>query len=360
MRKHWKFDTGAFGRFSELMEVLSPSMEETAMARFLNRRWKEAGMEVAADVMGNLHATANREGTIHIGLAAHMDTVAVQITKICTNGLAQFRSIGLRPHTLLGQPVKVLTRSGIVDGVIGFDPTSQFGQPKGLVEDDLWLDIGAAGYDDAVARIAVGDLAVLSPRCVALGADCISGTGIDNRIGLFVMTECTDLLAGCCPNVCLHLIGTTQEEIGLRGAAVIAARHPLDACFVLDVDYATDTFTPHENQMGALHLGKGVGLHIKSDNNPVLRAIACDVASRSDIACQQSVGRFVYGGTDATSIQLQCKGIATLNLNIPCRYMHAPVEICNKHDVEAAVNLLAGCIEHISRTGQTSFVPSVD
>lgn len=360
MKKDWMFDAMAYERFVELMLIISPSMEENAMARFLSQRWKAYDMEVFTDVMGNIHAIANKQGTIHIGLIAHMDTVAIQITKVCGNGLIQFRSIGLRPHTLLGQPVKILSSVGFIDGVIGFDPTSQFGQPKGLVEDDLWLDIGAIDYNDAISKVSVGDLAVLVPRCIPLGEDCISGTGIDDRIGLFVITECMGLIVDSYPNVCLHLIGTTQEEIGLRGSAVIAAQYSLDACFVIDVDYATDIFTSHENQMGALHLGKGVGLHVKSDNNPVLRTLACNVAEEIEISYQKSVGRFIYGGTDATSIQLQSKGIATLNLNIPCRYMHSPIEICNKHDVENAICLLAGCIERISITGQHSFIPELN
>jgi tetrahedral aminopeptidase len=360
MRKDWKFDSGAYERFLQLMRIVSPSMEETAMAKFLNQRWKTVDRKVSMDVMGNIHAVVNPQSPIHIGLIAHMDTVAIQITKVCGNGLMQFRSIGLRPHTLLGQPMQILTPKGLVDGVIGFDPTSQFGQPKGLVEDDLWLDIGAADYHDAVSKVSVGDLAVLVPRCISFGDDCISGTGIDDRIGLFVITECMDLVSDHCPNVCLHLIGTTQEEVGLRGAAVIAAQYPLNACFVLDVDYATDTFAPHENQMGTLHLGKGAGLHIKADNNPMLRKLAYEVVEQHGIPYQKSVGRFIYGGTDATSIQLQSKGIATMNINVPCRYMHSPIEICNKRDVESAIRMLAGCIEQISITGQNSFIPILD
>lgn len=356
----WTFDSEAYERLKKMMMVVSPSMEEATMAKFLNKKWKAAEMEISTDVMGNIHALINPQASIHIGLVAHMDTVAIQITNVCGNGLMQFRSIGLRPHTLLGQPMKILTSKGLVDGTVGFDPTSQFGKSKGLTEDDLWLDIGAADYADAANKVSVGDLAILVPRCIPLGDNCISGTGIDDRIGLFIITECMDLIANNCPNVCLHLIGTTQEEVGLRGAAVIAAQCPLDACFVIDVDYATDTFTPHESQMGALHLGKGVGMHIKSDNNPILRTLACNVAEQYNITYQESVGRFIYGGTDATSIQLQCKGIATLNLNIPCRYMHSPIEICNRLDVESAIRLLVRCIEHISITKQCSFIPELD
>lgn len=361
MEKEWIFDSSAYSRLNELMKIVSPSMDETAMAVFLKEKWKQChNVEISMDVMGNLHAVINPQATIHVGLVAHMDTVGIQITNVCGNGLIQYRSIGLRPHTLLGQPMRVLTKEGIIEGVIGFDPTSQFGQPKGLVDDDLWLDIGAVSYDDAINRVAIGDLAVLTPRCSLFGDNCITGTALDDRIGVFVVSECMDWFLCHCSNVCIHLIGTTQEELGLRGASIVAAQYPLNACFVVDVDYATDTFTSHENQMGKLHLGKGVGLHTKADNNVVLHNIATKIAEQQKISYQNSVGRFLYGGTDATVIQLQYRGIATLNINIPCRYMHSPIEICNKHDVEAAIRLIIQCINYISEIQQSSFVPLID
>ncbi len=356
MRKSWTFDSAAFQRLQELVAIAAPSMDEVALASWLRRCWTVDGLSVSTDVMGNVHASVNEEAAVHVGLVAHMDTVALQVTKKLGNGLFNFRSIGLRPHTLLGQPVKVLTSNGMVDGVVGFDPTSQYGQPKGLIEQDLWLD---AGYE-ADSKVSVGDLAVLAPRLVEMGDGLVCGTGIDDRIGILILCEIMSLVGRECPNVCLHFIGTVQEEVGLRGASIVAAQHPLDACFVLDVDYATDTPASHENDMGVLHLGKGVGLHAKSDNNPVLRKLLCNVADTEGIPYQISLGRFLYGGTDSAPLQLQQKGIATANVNIPCRYMHSPVEICDRRDVEAAVNLLAAVIREIDRTGKSGFIPGLD
>lgn len=353
----WDFEDKHLELISELVNIVSPSMDERNMALYLRNEWSKQGAEVKSDIMGNVYATMNNDDTIHIGLIAHMDTVGIQITKILGNGLLQFRSIGLRPHLLLGQNMKVLSGKGIIQGAIGFDPTSQYGQPKGLVDDDLWLDIGAVNYEDASSKVEIGDLAVLSPQTSEMGSGVICGTGIDDKVGIFIISECLKLFKKTAPSVCLHCIGTTQEEVGLRGAGVIATQCRLDACFVVDVDYATDTLTPHENQMGALYLGKGVGLHIKSDNNPVLRKIVRDVAEKNNIPYQKSLGRFVYGGTDATSVQLQCGGVATLNINIPCRYMHSPVEFCHQKDIESAINIIMYSIQEIADKRINNFIP---
>lgn len=355
--RRWHFENEDFKQLSELTDIVSPSMDERDMASFLRRKWSDTATYVKSDIMGNVYAAMNEDREIHIGLIAHMDTVAIQITKVLNNGLLQFRSIGLRPHLLLGQSMHILTEKGIIKGVIGFDPTSQYGQPKGLVEDDLWLDIGACNYEDASSMVDVGDLAVLSPRISEMTGDIICGSGLDDRIGLFILNKCMSLFKEHSPSVCLHLIGSTQEEVGMRGAAVIASHCRLDACFVIDVDYATDTLTPHENQMGALHLGKGAGIHIKSDNNRVLRKIVCDVADEHDIPYQKSLGRFIYGGTDASAVQLQCGGVATININIPCRYIHSPVELCHKKDIESAVNIIMYSIQEIADKKINNFIP---
>ena len=360
MKELWSFNEEALTRFQDLVEVISPSMEEVPMADFLRGRWKRAGAQLYTEVMGNVYASIGERHPLNVGIIAHMDTVAVQITKILPNGMLQLRHIGLRPHTLLGQPMKVLTKNGVIDGAIGFDPTSQYGQPKGLVEEDLWLDIGASDDKVAASKVQVGDLAVLAPRISAMGDKILCGTAIDDRIGLFVVDECLRWFSKHQVPVNLKFIGSSQEEVGLRGSPIIASNTALDVCIVLDVDYATDTPTPHDNQMGSLLLGKGVGIHIKSDVNPVLRRIAVEVAEANQIAYQLSLGRFIYGGTDSTALQIQRNGIATLNMNIPCRYMHSPVEMCHKEDVESCTRLLIALVEELGHRKQNRFIPGID
>lgn len=360
MNTDWTFNHKASQRLQELVEIVSPSTEEVPMATYLRHRWQNTGALVRTDVMGNVYASLGDGNALNFGIIAHMDSVAVQITKILPNGFLQLRHIGLRPHTLLGQPMKVLTHNGIIDGVIGFDPTSQYGQPKGLVDEDLWMDIGAAGYEQACSMVQVGELAVFAPRYAEMGEHFICATALDDRIGVFIMNECLSWFVQHPVNVNLCFIGSAQEEVGLRGSAVVVTNKRIDACITLDVDYATDTPTPHENQMGTLYMGKGVGLHVKSDVNPVLRRIALETAAANNISHQVSLGRFIYGGTDSTALQLQQTGVATLNLNIPCRYMHSPVEICHKHDVESGIRLLIALIERLGESGQHSFIPGID
>lgn len=356
----WSFDSKAWERLSTLVHTSSPTMGETPMASLLRKMWEERGLSTRTDVMGNLGVVIGSDKPVHIGLAAHMDTVALQITNLLPSGHLQFRSVGLNPHVLLGQPVQILTAKGSIEGGIGFDTTSQYGQPKGLIEEDLWIDIGAASAAEAATLVKPGDAVVLTPRLNLLNGKFLSGTSLDNRLGIFILNECLNHFMEKGSPLCLHALYTVQEEVGLRGAAIAAAQAKLDGCIVLDVDYATDMPASHENQMGQLELSRGPGLHVKGDNNPVLRKFVEETAQAKGIPCQLSLGRFAYGGTDATPIQVQNGGTAVINLNIPCRYMHSPIEVCHTLDIEYAIQLLIETLERLGREGKRSFIPGLD
>lgn len=358
--KKWCFDICAEERLKALLSLSSPSSEEVLVARHLRKEWQSIGIDTKTDTLGNIYGSLLGTKSIDIGLVAHMDTVSIQITNVLENGMLQFRSLSIHPSVLLGQKISILTSNGYVNGIIGFDPTSQYGQPKGLVLEDLWIDIGCSSKEDSLNYISIGDFASFEFNYAKLGNSNISAASIDNKIGVFVIAECLRWFSLVGAPLNIHAIGTVQEEIGLRGASVISANQTLNACFVVDVDYATDTPTSHNNQLGEVRLGGGVGLHKKADNNCVLRNITVNVANEQNIAHQISLGRYICGGTDSSSLQLGANGIATININIPCRYMHSPIEVCNIADVENAINLLIATVNEIASKDISCYIPEIN
>lgn len=331
-----------------LVEIVSPTTDESAMTAYLADELTRLGAAVACDHIGNLTARFERSAKRTVALSAHADTIAVQVTNILPNGYLQFRPIGPLPHTLLGQRLTLLNFEGKhVPGVMGFDPTSQYGQPKGLVFDDLWIDIGAPSKAEAAKLVRVGDMAVFTPQFFELADGQIAGTALDNRAGLFVVLEAARLLQNSPQAPNLEIIFTAQEEVGLRGAQIAAKSSEAEICFVVDVEYATDTLTPHSNQLSEVRLGAGPVVLHKADNNHLWQNRLVDFAESAQIEIQHAVGRYPYGGTDATQLQVACGGIPVVNLALPCRYMHSPVEVCNKSDLNRAAELLAGFIAGI-------------
>lgn len=322
------------------------------MRNYLINSWQPlcGNGRIRTDAMGNLEYSVIRDSKYPtLALVAHADTICIQITQCSDDGKFRFRSVGASPHMLLGQRVIILNENGDrFRGVIGFDPTSQYGQPKGLVFEDLWIDVLDTFH---VGDISIGDLAVIKPDIEICG-DFASGTAIDDRIGLFVISEVLKRFSseGTDWPVNLVCVATVQEEIGLRGSAMLDFSLSVDGIIVLDVDYATDTPTPHEDQMGRLYLNEGPGILRKADNSAKLRKYIKGVANENGLPLQVSLGRFLYGGTDAAPLQIARKemGNNVCNMTIPCRYMHSPVETVSLNDVAVEIEIILATLKKLS------------
>ena len=109
--------------------------------------------------------------------------------------------------------------------------------------------------------------------------------------------------------------------------------------------------------LGDVKLGGGPEIARTADNNEVLVNMVRKVADANKFIYQNTAGHRATGGTEAASIQLSRRGVATCLLSIPNRYMHSAVEICDLRDVESAVNILVETIASLK--GDESFIPCI-
>ena len=141
---------GVPDRLSELHEWISldapPGREHLATDTILQamRGWKR-------DALGNLMLRKG-SGQPRRVVACALDRPALAVTEITDDGYLRLREIGAgRQHPLWlqfheGQQIRVLTRSGSVDGVVIVKSTHlQRGRAAAPVTtlDDLWVDVGA-------------------------------------------------------------------------------------------------------------------------------------------------------------------------------------------------------------------------
>lgn len=353
----WKYTEKKRQRLETLCSSYGPTAYEVGVQKVVAERFRNMGIPCSGDAIGNLYASINDNADFCIGIAAHCDEVGIQVTEIIEKGLLRFRKIGgVRATSLIGHKVVILTEKGPVRGIVGSDPLQNNGTDNGILvkTSDLWIDIGADTKHDCEGIVEIGDYGVFEADFLELGENRIASKSLDDRLGVFIMEEVMEILRNEHLNIGVVAISTVQEEISYRGAA--ASVKPMAAAIVLDVDFATDIPTEHTN-MGALYLGGGIGINRNADSNVVLQKIFLDMAYEKDIPVQKTVSRNISGGTDAT--QLQVKGnIATLNINIPLRYMHSHKEVCDKRDIEYAVRSVVGLIKRINDNEQLrNFVP---
>jgi putative aminopeptidase FrvX len=134
-------------------------------------------------------------------------------------------------------------------------------------------------------------------------------------------------------------VNAVQEEVGLRGAEMIARRIRPNAAIITDVTH--DTSTPMINKFieGETACGKGPSLSFgPAVHNKLLRLVQ-DVAEQKNIPVQlRTVSRST--GTDTDSFAYANDGCPSVLISIPLRYMHTTVEMLHRSDIEQTIKLM--------------------
>lgn len=296
------------------------------------------------DPLGNAYAwLSSCNDSSPIMIEAHCDEIGFQVIHISESGLLYVRrNGGVDEQCLPGSIVTVQTAGGgYIEGVIGKKPIHLMSQDDRLRTAEihqLWVDTGLAP-ETVKQEVSIGAPVALSPNFRKLGSRIVS-KALDNRVGLFVISEVLKNLYGKSLNRSVCAVATTQEELGSRGAVVAAYKCRPKVAITVDLDFATDLPDMNANRYGNTCLGKGVVLPFNADISPNIFKKMVDICESKGISFQKSARPHSTGGTNVSRIQLSRDGIETMSLGIPCRYMHTPVEMCDIEDIKSAILLL--------------------
>jgi putative aminopeptidase FrvX len=312
--------------------------------------------EVTTDGLGSLIAKkAGKDGGPKIMVAGHLDEVGFMITHIDDKGFLRFQTVGgWWSQVMLAQRVTIVTRNGDITGVIGSKPPHILppeARKKPVEIKDMFIDIGASSRDEAIAwGVRPGDMVVPYFEFTVMNNEkMLLAKAWDNRIGCAIAIDVLKHLKDeDHPNV-VYGVGTVQEEVGLRGARTSAQKIEPDIAFGVDVGIAGDT--PGISEKEALSkLGKGPQI-ILYDASIVshkgLRELVTDTADELNIPYQFDV--MAGGGTDSGAIHLTHKGVPSLSITIPTRYIHSHAAILHRDDYENAVKLIVEVIKRLDK-----------
>ncbi len=326
----------------ELSEAFGVSSGESEVRGIIRDAISDYVTDVTVDALGNLLAV--RKGTgespLRVMVAAHMDEVGLMITGIDGNGSLRFSPVGgIDQRVLPG--TRVVIGKDKVPGVIGIKPIHlayKDGLKRAIKMENLRIDIGATGKEDAQKLVKIGDLAAFDVAYTELGPT-VRGKAFDDRAGCAVLVELVrgdpfpfDLLAAF----------TVQEEVGLRGATVAANRFEPDAAFVLEGTICADMpQEPDEDRTTVTRLGHGPAITIMDRSMIANRSLVQHLiatAEANNIPYQFKAP--AYGGTDGGAIHLSGAGVPTAVVAVPSRYIHTPYCILSLSDFENTVRLM--------------------
>ncbi len=326
-----------------LSEAVGPSGREAPVRDEIKTLWQPLVDDLRADAMGNL--VAHQRGTASsapaLMIAAHMDEIALIVTKIEKGFLHVHRIGGVDRRALLGLDVTVHGQHDL-PGVIGTRPPhvlSAEERKKIVPWEKLFVDVGLP-EDEVAARVSVGDPISIRRPLVELKHRRVAGKALDNRASVAALTLALEALRKIEHDWDVYAVATVQEEVGLKGAITGAYGVDPQMAVALDVTFAQQAA---DNDPGAFELDKGPTIGVGPNFHPQVVERLRAAAKQWEIPYQtEPMPR--SSGTDAWGIQVAREGIPAGLLSIPIRYMHQPVETAALQDVERTGRLLAAFI----------------
>ena len=298
--------------------------------------------DISTDALGNIIAHKIGLGK-RILLVAHHDVVRLMISHIDENGFLYVKPAGCIDVSIL-QARKVVIRheDKTIIGIIGKKPIHLIREEQNsrTVYEDLWIDIGAKNQDEALQLVSKGDYAYFSSNYEELPNGLITGAYFDNKVGLNVLLNLAEHLNKEEVPWDVYIVASNYEEVGMRGASVVAHSIKPEVCICIDVTHATDYPTMNVIRDGDVKLGDGCVLAKGPNIYPALFKSMEEIAIKHNIMYQIEVSPYPTG-TDANVIQLSGNGVKTAVVSIPCRYMHTPHEVCAKVDIESAIKIIS-------------------
>ncbi len=300
---------------------------------------------IDTDSLGNLIAHRRGDGPV-VMIAAHMDEIGFIVSYIeKETGFLRIHPLGgFDAKTLIAQRVVVHTDAGDLVGCIGSKPIHIMTEEerKKLPElKDLFVDLGLP-EKRVCELVSVGDMVTMRQDFL-VGETCVSGKALDDRAGVYIGIEAIKRAKKIACD--LYFVGTTQEEVGLRGAQVAGFAVNPEIGIALDTTLAVDMPGVSGAQQ-ITKLGDGVAIKLAdsaSISHPALVRTMKKLAQDRNIPFQMEV--LPRGGTDAGAMQRAQSGSAAITLSLPSRYVHSIVEMSHKDDLEAAISLLASFLE---------------
>ncbi|MCP4549995.1 MAG: M42 family metallopeptidase [bacterium] len=317
---------------------------EDKVRELVVREWKTVCDDVSIDSLGNVIGVKKGTAGGKFMISGHMDEIGFMISNITDKGFMHFIPLGgFDPKTLTAQRVIVHGRKDLI-GVMGSKPIhvmtdADKGKPPKLK--DFFIDVGLPG-DKVKELVRVGDVVTREREIIEIG-DMLNGKSFDDRIGLFVMLE--GLRAAKANKMDIYLVGSVQEEVGLRGATVATQNIKPDMGIALDVTLACDVPFTEAHQFIS-KMGEGAAIKAYDGSvvtNPRVVNYMRELCEKREIAHQLEI--LPAGGTDTGAIERSGGGAAAGCISVPTRYVHSHIEMIHPKDVEASIDLMAAMIE---------------
>lgn len=297
------------------------------------------------DTYGTAVGVVNKDSKYKVVIEGHADEISWYVNYISDDGLIYVIRNGGSDHQIApSKVVNIHTKDGIVKGVFGWPAihTRNKSKEEAPKPENIFIDVGCKKKEEVEKLgVHVGCVITYPDEFHILNKNNFVCRALDNRMGGFMIAEVARLLHKNKKKLPfgLYIVNSVQEEIGLRGAQMIAERIKPNAAIVTDVTHDTTTPMIDKKKQGHCKTGDGPVIAYAPAVQQKLRDIITDTAEKEKIPFQRAALSRATG-TDTDAFAYSNQGVASALISLPLRYMHTTVEMVHKDDVENVIKLI--------------------
>ena len=297
------------------------------------------------DNYGTAVGVINPKAEYKVVIEAHADEISWYVNYITKDGLIYVIRNGGSDHQIApSKRVNIHTDKGLVKAVFGWPAihTRSGEKEEAPTLKNIFLDCGCTSQEEVEKLgIHVGCVITYEDEFMILNDRYYVGRALDNRAGGFMIAEVARLLKENKVKLPfgLYIVNSVQEEIGLRGAEMIAHRIKPNVAIVTDVTHDTQTPMISKITQGDLACGKGPVVSYAPAVQSNLNKLLIKAAEENKIPFQRQASSRSTG-TDTDAFAYSNEGVVSALISLPLRYMHTTVEMVHREDVDNVIRLI--------------------
>jgi putative aminopeptidase FrvX len=306
------------------------------------------------DNYGTVYGIINPGAKFKVAIEAHADEISWFVSYINDQGLIYVKRNGGSDHQIApSKRVWIHTRDGKkIPAVFGWPAihTRKDGKEQKPEIKNIFLDLGCTSKDEVIKLgVQVGCVITYQDQFFVLNDRYFGGRALDNRAGGFIIAKVARLLKDNKKKLpfSLYIVNSVQEEVGLRGAEMIAYSIQPNCAIVTDVCHDTTTPMIDKQIEGDFKAGNGPVLTVGPAVHNKLLDYVIDTAKKNKIPYQMDAASRSTG-TDTDAFAYTTGGIPSVLISLPLRYMHTTVEMVAIDDVENVIRLIYDSLLNLS------------
>ncbi len=313
--------------------------------------WAKPETDAAGNLVLKLGSAKANSSAPKLVFVAHMDEIGYQVRSIEPDGRLLMDVLGggyteyFLGHVMLLQKADGRSIAGVLELPSGWDqPAFEWPHGPKAMDEAVHLYVGTHSAEETQKLgIKAGDWATVPKKYRPLIGTRANARSFDDRVGCAALIEAVTALGPDVGDRQVTFIWSTEEEVGLKGAATAAESMAKDGTspgFVFAIDTFVSSDSPIESKRFAdAEIGKGFVIRAVDNSNIAPRQYVDRVvklAQENKIPVQYGV---TGGGNDGAVFVHY--GAVDVPLSWPLRYAHSPGEVIDTRDLDALGKIVA-------------------